>query len=78
MSSTLDKAREILASLAPEIPEDEITKDADLKENLRLDPVTIYALAVNLERALKIQIPDSQIESARTIADLAADETVGS
>lgn len=72
MSSIVVTARDILAGLAPEIPPDEITDDADLEGDLRLDPLTKYALAFQLERSLKIQIPDSRIEEARTIAELVA------
>jgi len=74
MSSTIDTARDILATLAPEIPADKITEEANLFEDLRLDPVTKFALAVHLERALKISIPDSRIEQAATIPDLVNDE----
>lgn len=74
MSSTIDTARDILATLAPEIPAGEITEEANLVEDLRLDPVTKFALAVQLERALKISIPDSRTEQAATIPDLVNDE----
>lgn len=74
MASTTDMAREILAGLAPEIPADEITLDADMVDGLRLDPLTIHALAFSLERALKISIPDARIAAARAINDLVRDE----
>ena len=74
MSSIVDSAREILAGLAPEIPSDEITDNADLADDLRLDPLTRYALAFQLERVLKIQIPDTRIENARTITDLVTED----
>lgn len=74
MTSIVDNAREILAGLAPEIPSEEIQEDADLTADLQLDPLTRYALAFQLERALKIQIPDSRIETARTITDLVTEE----
>ncbi|MBM9433198.1 acyl carrier protein [Flaviflexus equikiangi] len=73
MSSYVDSAREVLAGLAPEIPGDDVTEDADFIDDLRLDPLTRYALAFNLERILKVQIPDSRVESARTLAELVAD-----
>lgn len=66
----IDTVREILAGLAPEISPDEVTADADLIDDLRLDPLTRYALAFSLERALMIQIPDERIAAARTVADL--------
>ena len=74
MSSIVDSAREILAGLAPEIPSEEITDNANLADDLRLDPLTRYALAFQLERALKIQIPDTRIEKARTITDLVTED----
>lgn len=70
MTSTIDAARDILQTLAPEIPAEEITEDADISTDLRLDPLTKYALAFQLERALRITIPDSRIEQANTIPDL--------
>lgn len=74
MSSIVDSAREILAGLAPEIPSEEITESAHFADDLRLDPLTRYALAFQLERALKIQIPDTRIENARTITDLVTED----
>lgn len=70
---SIETAREILAGLAPEISPDEVTAEADLVDDLRLDPLTRYALAFALERALSIQIPDSRVAQARTIAELLED-----
>lgn len=50
-----------------------MTAEADLVDDLRLDPLTRYALAFALERALSIQIPDSRVAQARTIAELLED-----
>lgn len=69
----IDTVREILQGLAPEISSDEVTTDADFVDDLRLDPLTRYALAFSLERALKVQIPDERIKHARTVADLLTD-----
>ena len=75
MTELVTSAREILAGLAPEIAAEEITEHAELARDLRLDPLTRYALAFQLERALKIHIPDSRIANAGTLADLVEPET---
>lgn len=65
----LARIRVALDDIAPEIPEDEIHPQARLHEDLRLDTVSIWALAVNLEKLARIEIPDVSISSATTIDD---------
>ncbi|WP_054953456.1 acyl carrier protein [Flaviflexus massiliensis] len=74
MTSTIEVARDILHTLAPEIAVEEITETTDLEADLQLDPLTKYALAFRLERALKVTIPDSRIEQAKTILALIAED----
>ena len=70
MDEIVTKAREILTTLAPEIPGEELTWEADLKADLGLDDVSIFVLATGLEREMGRQIPDTQICAAHTLADL--------
>lgn len=66
----LARTRVVLAEIAPEIPETEVIPSADLREDLRLDELTIWALAVGLEKLAKVQMDDDAIEAARTVADV--------
>lgn len=69
----MDICRDIFAELAPEIPTDEIHADATFEE-LELDPVTRFAFIVQLERALKIEIPDERARQAVALKDCAPTE----
>lgn len=66
----LARTRVALAELAPEIPENEIIYSADLRTDLYLDELTVWALAANLEKLAKVQIADADIAAARTVNDL--------
>lgn len=66
----LARARVLLADIAPEIPEAEIVPEAELRGDLGLDVVSIWALAVGLEKMAKVEINDSHISTATTLASL--------
>lgn len=65
----LAQIRVSLADIAPEIPEQEIVPDARIFEDLRLDLVTKWALAVELERITKSELLDREIHAAATVSD---------
>ncbi|AHU90376.1 hypothetical protein V3M78_09035 [Trueperella pyogenes] len=68
----LARARVVLADIAPEIPDSEIVPDARLVDDLKLDLVSIWALATGLEKLAKVEILDADICSATTLGDLLA------
>lgn len=66
----LARARVLLADIAPEIPEAQIVPEAQLRGDLGLDVVSIWALAVGLEKMARVEINDSHICAATTLAVL--------
>ncbi|QRV02813.1 hypothetical protein JTE88_03555 [Arcanobacterium phocisimile] len=66
----LAQIRVALHEIAPEIPDDEIVPDAQLRTELRLDEVSIWALVTNAEMLSKKHVADSQIPQLLTVADL--------
>lgn len=59
-----------LAEVAPEISSNEASYDADLRNSLALDTVSIWAIATSLERLSKKDIPDTLICNASRVSDL--------
>lgn len=66
----LAQIRVELSHIAPEIPEAEILPDSELEKDLCLDLPSRWVLATALERLCKVQLKDSDISQAGTIADL--------
>ncbi|QOR46404.1 hypothetical protein [Trueperella pecoris] len=66
----LARARVLLSDIAPEIPEADIVAEANLTDDLRLDLVSVWALANGLEKLAKVEILDADICAARTLGDL--------
>ncbi|QOR48473.1 hypothetical protein INS90_04195 [Trueperella pecoris] len=66
----LARARVLLADIAPEIPEADIVPEASLTDDLRLDLVSVWALANGLEKLAKVEILDADICAARTLGEL--------
>ncbi|MDR6938974.1 hypothetical protein [Arcanobacterium hippocoleae] len=65
----LAQIRVALAEISPEIPETEIYPAARLDSDLRLDLVSKWALAVELERLTKTEIKDAAIHAAVDVED---------
>ncbi|MFY9262831.1 MAG: acyl carrier protein [Actinomycetaceae bacterium] len=59
-----------LAEIAPEIASEEIIPSAVLRNGLGLDELSVWALAVALEKSLKTEFVDQAISGLRTVADL--------
>lgn len=66
----LARIRVALADIAPEIPEDDIVPSASLRDDLRLDEVSVWALVTNLESLAKVRIRDADAEAARSVDDM--------
>lgn len=47
----------------------EITLDTRLEEDLEADSLDLVELAMALEEELKLEIPDEQLETIRTVGD---------
>ncbi|XCB30268.1 hypothetical protein RQN30_02215 [Arcanobacterium hippocoleae] len=67
--TALAQIRVVLSEIAPEIPENEILPAANLFQDLGLDLVSKWALAVELEKITKSELLDKQITAAVTVAD---------
>lgn len=65
----LARIRVALATVASEIPEDEIVPSANIDDDLRLDLVSRWALARELEHMTNSRLVDADIRAAQTIAD---------
>ncbi|GEM_PF-4140935 len=71
-SEALAHFRTALGAIAPEIPDDDVHPGAHLTNDLRLDTVSIWAVAVSMERWAKVSFPDEAIGAAETVEDLLA------
>ncbi|HEV3469717.1 MAG TPA: phosphopantetheine-binding protein [Pyrinomonadaceae bacterium] len=47
----------------------DIPDDADYREDLQLDSLTILEIAVSLEYQFRLDIPDEELTAVRTIGD---------
>lgn len=72
MSELMEHVTALLATIAPEIGEEEIIPEASIDGDLRLDEVSRFALAVGLERQTKTTVADEKICGAKTLSDLIA------
>ncbi|MBM7825561.1 acyl carrier protein [Arcanobacterium pluranimalium] len=66
----LARFRVALADVAPEIPATEADYTSNLRDELGLDTVSIWAIATQLERLAKINILDDDVCAATTVAQL--------
>lgn len=68
----LEKVREMLAE-ALNIPVEKITPDAEIVKDLGADSLDLIELLTQLEDEHGIVIPDNDVESLVTVADVAAE-----
>jgi acyl carrier protein len=49
---------------------DELTADTELLTKLNMDSLAIFELAIELEEAFELRIPDEDIDDIKTIGDV--------
>lgn len=64
-----EKVAAILAKQL-EVEASEITADTDIVDDLGADSLDIVDLVMNMEEEFDLEIPDEDIEGARTVGDL--------
>lgn len=52
------------------VPADSFAPELSLRDDFDLDPIGLYAIIAQIEQELSIEIPDREIESARTLKEL--------
>ena len=66
---TFEKVREILCQQL-DVEEDQVTMDSSIVENLGADSLDLVDLIMSLEDEFDIEIPDSDVESIKTVGDI--------
>lgn len=66
---TFEKIRKILSDFL-EIPEEEITLESKLNEDLGADSLDLVDLAMSVEDEFNMELPDELIETVQTVADV--------
>ncbi len=62
------RIRKSIATITNINPE-EITENASYKDDLKLDSLTILEIAVDAEYQFKIEIPEDDLSTIRTVSD---------
>ena len=65
----LEKIKAVLKEVAEVNPE-EVTLEADLREDLGIDSLTAIELGTELESQFEIEIEDEELASLKTVADI--------
>jgi acyl carrier protein len=60
----------VLTSIAPEVDADDITDDELLRDQVDLDSMDWLNFLIGIHKRLKVDIPESDYASLRTLADL--------
>lgn len=68
--SVTDKVREIVASQLG-VDESEVTPEASILDDLGADSLDVVELVMALEEEFDLEVPDEDVETLRTIADVA-------
>lgn len=65
----LEKIKKIISEQFA-IPEDDITEDTVLLEDLDADSLDLIDLAMSLEDCFEVEVPDEELENFKTIGDI--------
>ena len=60
----------MLTSIAPEVDADDITDDELLRDQVDLDSMDWLNFLIGIHKRLKVDIPESDYASLRTLADV--------
>ncbi len=66
---TIDKIKTILADTL-DVSEDEISADTNIATDLGADSLDVVEILMSIEDEFEVEIPDSEIENIRTVAEL--------
>lgn len=66
---TLEKLKQIFCDEF-EVPEDEVTLDANLYSDIGLDSIDMADLVMSVEDEFFMELPDEALESINTVGDL--------
>ena len=64
-----DKVREIICEQF-DVDEESVTLDTDIREDLDADSLDMVDLVMSFEDEFKIEVPDSAIETVKTVGDI--------
>ena len=64
-----EKVREIICEQF-DVDEESVTLDTDIREDLDADSLDMVDLVMSFEDEFKIEVPDSAIETVKTVADI--------
>ena len=64
-----EKVREIICEQF-DVDEESVTLDTDIREDLDADSLDMVDLVMSFEDELKIEVPDSAIETVKTVGDI--------
>lgn len=62
----------VLTTIAPEVEADDIEDDVLLRDQVDLDSMDWLNFLIGINKRLKVDIPESDYQSLRTLADLIA------
>ncbi len=65
----LEKIKKIISEQFA-IPEDDITEDTVLLEDLDADSLDLIDLAMSLEDCFEVEVPDEELENFKTVGDI--------
>lgn len=65
----LEKIKKIISEQFG-ISEDDITEDTVLLEDLDADSLDLIDLAMSLEDAFEVEVPDEELENFKTVGDI--------
>ena len=66
---TFEKIREML-SKQMDIPDESITMDSRLVEDLKADSLDVVELIMDIEQEYGIQVPEEELPNAHTVGDI--------
>jgi acyl carrier protein len=64
-----EKVRAIIAKQL-DIPEENITEETRLIDDLKADSLDVVELIMDLEQEFNVEIPDDELPNIRTVADI--------
>ena len=64
-----EKVREIISEQF-DVDEESVTLDTDIREDLDADSLDMVDLVMSFEDEFKIEVPDSAIETVKTVDDI--------
>ena len=64
-----EKVREIICKQF-DVDEESVTLDTDIREDLDADSLDMVDLVMSFEDEFKIEVPDSAIETVKTVDDI--------